>query len=128
MKIYPTLNLCSKKNSFQVEISWGTKVSEFTKFVGETMELIVEHVDRYRINYGDLANNDYFKMKFLSSSLIKYTSNGDSKIWVCTMIVEILNYDIWKEIVSLQLRNMSQLVDNVKQKLNFHIELWKWKI
>lgn len=44
------------------------------------MELIVEHVDRYRINCGDLANNDYFKMKFLYNSLTKYTSNDDSKI------------------------------------------------
>lgn len=83
----PYFEFVFQKNAFQVEISWGTKVYEFTKFVGETMELIVEHVDRYRINCGDLDNNDYFKMKFLSNSLTKYTSNDDSKIWVCTMIV-----------------------------------------
>lgn len=55
----------------QIELPRGWKVPKFSKFVGEVSELTVEHIARYQIECGDLANNEYLKMKYFPSSLTK---------------------------------------------------------
>jgi len=47
------------------------KVPKFTKFAGETNESTVEHIARYVMEAGDMANNENLKMKYFPSSLTK---------------------------------------------------------
>ena len=44
---------------------------KFTKFAGETNESTVEHIARYLMEVGDIANNENMKMKYFPSSLTK---------------------------------------------------------
>nr|KYP70906.1 hypothetical protein KK1_010146 [Cajanus cajan] len=56
----------------QVELPRGVKVPKFSKFAGELTESTVEHIARYGVECGDLANNEYLKMKYFPSSLTKH--------------------------------------------------------
>nr|KYP53627.1 Retrovirus-related Pol polyprotein from transposon opus [Cajanus cajan] len=56
----------------QVELPRGAKVPKFLKFSGELDESTVEHIARYLVECGDLANNEYLKMKYFLSSLTKH--------------------------------------------------------
>nr|KYP38879.1 Pro-Pol polyprotein [Cajanus cajan] len=56
----------------QVELQRRTKVPKFSKFAGELTESTVEHIARYVVECGDLANNEYLKMKYFPSSLTKH--------------------------------------------------------
>nr|KYP40071.1 Mitogen-activated protein kinase kinase kinase [Cajanus cajan] len=56
----------------QVELPRGIKVPKFSKFAGELTESTVEHIARYGVECGDLANNEYLKMKYFPSSLTKH--------------------------------------------------------
>ena len=53
------------------ELPRGWKIPKFTKFVGETNESTVEHISRYLIEAGDIANNENLRMKYFPSSLTK---------------------------------------------------------
>ncbi|XP_040864998.1 uncharacterized protein [Glycine max] len=55
----------------QTELPRGVKIPKFTKFAGETNESTVEHIARYLVEAGDLANNENLRMKFFPSSLTK---------------------------------------------------------
>ncbi|XP_057432080.1 uncharacterized protein LOC130724824 [Lotus japonicus] len=55
----------------QAELPKGWKVPKVTKFSGDTGESTVEHIARYRLEIGDLANNEQLKMKYFPSSLTK---------------------------------------------------------
>ncbi|XP_057452179.1 uncharacterized protein LOC130743999 [Lotus japonicus] len=55
----------------QTELPRGWKVPKFTKFSGDTGESTVEHIARYQIEAGDIANNESLKMKYFPSSLTK---------------------------------------------------------
>ena len=55
----------------QTELPRGLKVPKFTKFSGDTSESTVEHVARYLIEAGDLANNENLRIKYFPSSLTK---------------------------------------------------------
>ena len=55
----------------QSELSWGYKISKFTKFAGDTNESIVEHIARYLTEAGDLANDENLRLKFFPNSLTK---------------------------------------------------------
>jgi len=53
------------------ELPRNWKVPKFTKFAGETNEPTVEHIARYLMEAGDIANNENLKMKYFPSSLTK---------------------------------------------------------
>lgn len=55
----------------QGEFHMGWKVPKFTKFVGDTSELIVEHIARYQTEAGKIENNENLKMLFFPISLTK---------------------------------------------------------
>eukprot|EP00256_Glycine_max_P066604 XP_025981199.1 uncharacterized protein LOC100802634 [Glycine max] len=55
----------------QTELPRGVKIPKFTKFAGETNESTVEHIARYLVEAGDLANNENLRMKFFPNSLTK---------------------------------------------------------
>ncbi|XP_057452397.1 uncharacterized protein LOC130744220 [Lotus japonicus] len=55
----------------KAELPRGWKVPKFTKFSGATRESTVEHIARYQIEAGDIANNENLKMKYFPSSLTK---------------------------------------------------------
>ncbi|XP_006598506.1 uncharacterized protein [Glycine max] len=55
----------------QTELPRGVKIPKFTKFAGETNESTVEHVARYLVEAGDLANNENLRMKYFPNSLTK---------------------------------------------------------
>ena len=55
----------------ETDLSRNTKIPKFTKFAGETNESTVEHIARYLMEAGDLANNENLRMKYFPSSLTK---------------------------------------------------------
>eukprot|EP00256_Glycine_max_P062132 XP_014631525.1 uncharacterized protein LOC106798860 [Glycine max] len=55
----------------QTELPRGVKIPKFTKFAGETNESTIEHVARYLVEAGDLANNENLRMKYFPNSLTK---------------------------------------------------------
>jgi UV DNA damage repair endonuclease len=55
----------------QSELSTGYKIPKFTKFAGDTSETTIEHITRYLVEAGDLANNDNLRLKFFPNSLTK---------------------------------------------------------
>ena len=54
----------------QLELPRGYEVPKFLKFVGELEESTVEHVAHFQIECGDLAIDEFLKMKSFPSSLI----------------------------------------------------------
>lgn len=53
----------------QIELPNGWKIPKFAKFVGDTSELIVEHIARYQAEGGDIANYENLKIRFCPNSL-----------------------------------------------------------
>lgn len=53
----------------QSELPVRWKVPKFTKFSGDTSESTVEHVARYLIEAGEIANNESLRIKYFQSSL-----------------------------------------------------------
>ena len=49
---------------------WKTPKS-LTKFSRESEESTVEHIARYTLEIGEIATNEYLKMRFFPSSLTK---------------------------------------------------------
>ena len=60
----------------QTEMPSGVKIPKFTKFAAEVEESTVEHIAKFLIKCGDLANHEYLKMKYFPSSLTKMFSHG----------------------------------------------------
>jgi len=67
------LNFVSALSEYVLEtdLPRNTKIPKFTKFAGENNESSVEHIARYLMKAGDLANNENLKMKYFPSSLTK---------------------------------------------------------
>lgn len=55
----------------QSELPARWKVPKFTKFSGDTGESTIEHVARYLIEAGEIANNENLKIKYFPSSVMK---------------------------------------------------------
>ena len=55
----------------ETDLPRNTKIPKFTKFTGETNESTVEHIARYLMEAGDMANNENLRMKYFPSSLTK---------------------------------------------------------
>jgi len=55
----------------ETDLPRNTKIPKFTKFAGETNESTVEHIARYLMEAGDLANNENLRIKYFPSSLTK---------------------------------------------------------
>jgi len=60
------LNMCWWLNYQEIE-----KFQNSPNFAGETNESTVEHIVRYLIEAGDIANNENLKLKYFPSSLTK---------------------------------------------------------
>jgi hypothetical protein len=55
----------------ETDLPRNWKVPKFTKFAGETNESTVEHIARYLIEAGEMANNENLRLKYFPSSLTK---------------------------------------------------------
>ena len=56
----------------QVELLRGCKIPKsLTRFFGENRESTVEHITLYIVEIGEIASNEYLKMRFFPSSLTK---------------------------------------------------------
>src|SRR6266487_241654 len=55
----------------QTELPRNWKTPKLTKFSGDTNESTVEHIARYLVECGELANNENLRMKFFPNSLTK---------------------------------------------------------
>ena len=55
----------------QTELPRGWKVPKFSKFSGDTSELVVEHIAMYLTEVGDTSNNENLRIKYFPSSLTK---------------------------------------------------------
>jgi len=55
----------------QSKLPRGYKNPKFTKFAGDTSESIVEHIARYMIEAGGLANDENLRLKYFPNSLTK---------------------------------------------------------
>ena len=55
----------------QTELPPRWKVPKFTKFYRDTSESTVEHVARYFIEVGEIANSESLRIKYFPSSLTK---------------------------------------------------------
>jgi len=60
----PNFTSASPEYVLMTELLRNWKVPKFTKFAGETNESTVEHIVRYLIEAGDIANNENLKMKY----------------------------------------------------------------
>jgi len=67
----PNFVLALSKYVLETDFPRNTKIPKFTKFAGETNESKIEHIARYLMEAGDLANNESLKMKYFPSSLTK---------------------------------------------------------
>jgi hypothetical protein len=59
------------KYVLETELPRNWKVPKFTKFAGETNESTIEHIARYLMEAGEMANNENLKLKYFPSSLTK---------------------------------------------------------
>ncbi|MCH92837.1 hypothetical protein A2U01_0013780, partial [Trifolium medium] len=55
----------------QTELPRNGKIPKLTKFAGDTNESTVEHITRFLVECGDLANNENLRMKYFPNSLTK---------------------------------------------------------
>ncbi|XP_058784137.1 uncharacterized protein LOC131658906 [Vicia villosa] len=122
----------------QAELPRGRKVPKFTKFSGDTSESTTEHIARYMTEAGDLANNEYLRMKYFPNSLTKnaftwFTTLPPNSIdtWFRLLkarcftvvpeheLVEMaaggLYYSIRKKMDTQYMRDVAQLADRVRQ-------------
>ncbi|XP_058764800.1 uncharacterized protein LOC131638265 [Vicia villosa] len=114
---------------WQAELPRGCKVPKFTKFVGQINESSVEHIARYEIEAGDIANDEGLKMRYFLSSLTKNAFTGFTTVAPTSIrfrllkarcftrvpeheLVEMaaggLDYSIMKKLDTQYLRDMAQ--------------------
>jgi hypothetical protein len=55
----------------QTELPRNWKTPKFTKFAGDTSESTVEHIARYMVEAGNIADNENLRMKYFPNSLTK---------------------------------------------------------
>ena len=55
----------------QSELPRGYKIPKFSKFTKKLRESTIEHATQYQIECGELAIDEFFKMKYFPSSLMK---------------------------------------------------------
>ena len=60
-------------NILQSELPRGYKGPKYLKFGHELQESTIEHVAHFQIECGDLAIDEFFKIKYFPSSLTKNT-------------------------------------------------------
>ena len=65
----PTFTSPLSEYILETEIPRGTKIPKFTKFSGESNESTVEHVARFEMEAGNLAQQENLKLRFFPSSL-----------------------------------------------------------
>jgi len=69
----------------QSELLRGYKIPKFTKFAGDTSESTVEHIARYLIEAGDLANDENLRLKYFPNSLTK-----NAFTWFTTLTLHLI--------------------------------------
>src|ERR1044072_6768782 len=65
----PTFTSPLSEFVLETEIPRGTKIPKFTKFSGESNESTVEHIARFEMEAGNLAQQENLKLRFFPSSL-----------------------------------------------------------
>ncbi|XP_050908867.1 uncharacterized protein LOC127122602 [Lathyrus oleraceus] len=127
----------------QSELPPRWKIPKFTKFYRDTDESIVEHVARYLIEAGEIANNENLMIKYFPSFLTKnaftwFTTLPASPIHDWTRLERFhflkakcltqvpehellemaaggLDYSIRKKLDTQYLRDMAQLTNRIRQ-------------
>ncbi|XP_050876029.1 uncharacterized protein LOC127079691 [Lathyrus oleraceus] len=78
----------------QLELPARRKVPKFTKFFGDTSESTIEHVARYLIEAGEIANNESLRIKYFPSSLTR-------KAFIWFTILPANSIDTWNRLERL---------------------------
>ena len=78
----------------QSERPKGYKTHKFTKFAGDTSESTVEHIARYLMEAGDLANDENLRLKYFPNSLTK-----NAFTWFTTLTPHSIQH--WTELERL---------------------------
>ncbi|XP_050909612.1 uncharacterized protein LOC127123437 [Lathyrus oleraceus] len=111
------------KYVLQSELPSRWKVPKLTMFSGDTSVSTVEHVARYFIEAGEIANNESLRMEYFPSSLKKnaftfhllkarcFTQVPEHEL--VEMDVGDLEYSIRKKLDTQYLKDMAQLADRV---------------
>jgi len=119
----------------ETDLPRNTKIPKFTKFVGETNESTVEHIARYLMEAGDMANNENLTMKYFPSSLTKnaftwFTTLPPHSIFSWNQLEKAFHEQFYmgqskislKELAVFDVKHMSQLmiiwIDYVYLKLH----------
>jgi len=96
------------------ELPRNWKVPKFTKLAGETNESTVEHIARYLIEAGDIANNENLKMKYFPSSLTKnaftwFTTLPPNSIHCWTQLKKAFNGQFYMGQCKISLKKLASV-------------------
>jgi len=114
----------------QTELLRGCKIPKFTMFAGATSESIVEHITRYLIEAGDIANNENLRLKFFSNSLTKnvftwFTTLAPHSIQHWTQLERLFKEQFYMGQFKISLKKLASVSDVIMSLLSTWKETYK---
>jgi len=105
------------------ELPRNWKFPKFTKFAGETNESTVEHISRYLIEAGDIANNENLKMKYFASSLTKnaftwFTTHPPNSIHCWTQLKKAFHGQFYMGQCKISLKELACVRRRTHESIN----------
>ncbi|XP_050889410.1 uncharacterized protein LOC127094646 [Lathyrus oleraceus] len=112
----------------QAELPARWKVPKFTKFSGDTSESIVEHVARYLIEAGEIANNENLRIQYFPSSLTKnaftwFTILPANSIDTWTRLEILFHEQLYMEQSKISLKELASIKRQFTESIDELVEM-----
>jgi len=114
----------------ETDLPRNTKIPKFTKFAGETNESTVEHIARYLMEAGDLANNENLKMKYFSSSLTKnaftwFTTLPPHSIFSWNQLEKAFHEQFYMGQSKISLKELARVRRKTHESINYYLNRFR---
>ena len=114
----------------QSELPMGYKIPKFTKFVGDTSESTVEHIERYLPEAGDLANDENLRLKLFPNSHTKnvftwFTTLARHSIQHWTELERLLHEKFYMGQSKISLKELASIKRNSTESIDDYLNRFR---
>ncbi|WJX84315.1 hypothetical protein P8452_66904 [Trifolium repens] len=114
----------------QTELPRGWKVPKYTKFAGDTNESTVEHIARYLVESGNLANNENLRMKYFPNSLTKnaftwFTTLPPNSIHHWTQLERLFHEQFYMGQTKISLKELASVKRKTQESVDDYLNRFR---
>ncbi|GAU34949.1 hypothetical protein TSUD_312800 [Trifolium subterraneum] len=114
----------------QTELPRNWKTPKFTKFAGDTSESTVEHIARYMVEAGNIADNENLRMKYFPNSLTKnaftwFTTLPPHSIHTWTQLERLFHEQFYMGQTKISLKELASVKRKIPESIDDYLNRFR---